>query len=239
MFKNYLLKTTLYTLSVLAMACFTSGCDTNRGNVVISEGTISYAITYPGRLEGGLLDGVLPKEMKMEFQNFRYVNTISAAGMFESKLITNCKDKTVTFTFNFGPKKIYAVMSEKTADSLLHEQFKIPTLFDVPGTEMVAGYRCNRTFAVFDELEEGPDFEIKFTDDIQIKQPNWCNQFSDLDAVLLEYELKQYGLRLKLRANTIEAGSIQDSSFEIPAGFKLVSIEEMVYQFEEVFKNFQ
>ncbi|MBT6513241.1 MAG: hypothetical protein HOK65_00615, partial [Crocinitomicaceae bacterium] len=68
---------------------------------------------------------------------------------------------------------------------------------------------------------------------------NWCNQFSDLDAVLLEYELKQYGLRLKLRANTIEEGSIQDSSFEIPTGFKLVSIEEMVYQFEEVFKNFQ
>ena len=130
-------------------------------------------------------------------------------------------------------------MSEETADSLMHEQFKIPTLFDVPGTDMVAGYRCNRTFAVFDELEEGPDFEIKFTDDIQIKQPNWCNQFSGLDAVLLEYELKQYGLRLKLKANAVEEGSIQESSFEIPAGYKQVSIEEMVYQFEEVFKNFQ
>ena len=226
-------------MSVLALACFIAGCDSTGGNVVISEGTISYDISYPGRVEGGLLDGVLPKEMKMEFQNFRYVNTISAAGMFETKLITNCKDKTVTFTFNFGPKKIYAVMSEQTADSLMHEQFKIPTLFDVPGTDMVAGYRCNRTFAVFDELEEGPDFEIKFTDDIQIKQPNWCNQFSDLDAVLLEYELKQYGLRLKLKANAVEEGSIQESSFEIPAGFKQVSIEEMVYQFEEVFKNFQ
>lgn len=239
MFNNYLLKTALYTISVLTISCFTLRCDSSGGNVVITEGTINYDISYPGRVEGGLLDGVLPKEMKMEFQNSRYVNTISAAGMFETKLITNCKDRTVTFTFNFGPKKIYAVMAEHTADSLLHEQFKIPTLFNVKGTEVVAGYRCNRTFAVFDQLEYGPDFEVKFTNDIKIDRPNWCNQFSGLDAVLLEYELKQYGLRLKLKANSVKESTVQESSFEIPTGFKLVTIEEMIYQFEEVFKNFQ
>ena len=222
-----------------SLVLFFLGCNSGEGNLKIDEGTISYEISYPGRPEGGMLDGVLPREMKMHFQKSRYVNTISAAGMFESKLIADCKDKTVTFTFNFGPKKIYATIPEAVADSLLNAQFSIPNLIDVRGMEEVAGYDCERTFAVFDQLEDGPDFEVKFTSDIQISNPNWCNQFKYLEAVMLEYEVKQYGLRLKLKAKEINSEPVNGNAVEISEDFKKVSIAEMIYEFEEVFKNFQ
>ena len=242
---NFLNKTHLFNCSFLAsvllgLTLALCGCNSNNGiNPKINEGTINYEISYPGRPEGGILDGVLPRVMKMEFQESRYVNTIAAAGIFESKLITNCEDKTVTFTFNFGPEKIYSIIPESVADSLLYAQFDIPELVNVRGLEQVAGYSCDRTFAIFDQLEDGPDFEVKFTSDIGIKNPNWCNQFKELEAVMLEYEVRQYGLRLKMTATDINSDPIDIHVFDVADDFKEVSVAEIIYQFEEVFKNFQ
>jgi hypothetical protein len=205
----------------------------------ITEGTIKFTVAYPGRTEGGLMDGVLPREMVMHFKENVYTNTISAAGMFDSKIIADCINKTVTLSFHFGPKKIYTVMSETTADSLVHAQFGMPDLIEVNGTEDVAGFICDRAFAEFDSFDNGPEFEVKYTDKIKIKNPNWCNQFQGLEAVLLEYELKQYGMRLKMTASEYISEPIDDKVFEIPEDFTLVTVEEMVFQFEEVFVNFK
>ncbi|MBL4704562.1 MAG: hypothetical protein JKY54_08570 [Flavobacteriales bacterium] len=222
-------------ISILVVGCGPSESEP----VALTEGTITYNVTYPGRTEGGLMDGVLPKEMIMVFKDDVYTNTISAAGMFDSKIIVDCKKKTAILSFHFGPKKIYTVMSAEVPDSLMHAQFGIPELIPVEGTVMVADFLCKRTFASFDDFEDGPDFEIKYTTDIKIDHPNWCNQFVGLDAVLLEYELKQYGMRLKMSASTVSTEPVDDKEFQIEENFKLVSVEEMIYQFEEVFVNFQ
>lgn len=222
-------------LSMLFMGCVSGEDD----KPAVTEGTLKYKVTYPGRSEGGLLDGVLPKEMTMIFKGNKYVNTISAVGMFDSKVIADGDAKTVTLTFHFGPKKMYTVMDAEVADSLLNAQFGIPDLIEVEGMEEVAGFDCKRTFAVFDDFEDGPDFEVKYTNDIAIEDPNWCNQFKELDAVLLEYELKQYGMRLKLRASEFIEGPVDDKVFEVGDDYELVSVEMMVHQFEEVFINFQ
>jgi len=205
----------------------------------ITEGTLKYTVEYPGRTEGGLMDGVLPKEMVMHFKDNVYTNTISAAGMFDSKIIADCINKTVTLSFHFGPKKIYTVMNENTADSLLHVQFGMPDLIEVNGSDEVAGFICNRAFAEFDDFDDGPEFEVKYTDKIKIKEVNWCNQFQGLEAVLLEYEQKTYGMRLKLTCSEYIDQPVNQSEFEVPEEFELVTVEEMVFQFEEVFENFK
>ncbi len=205
----------------------------------IAEGTLIYNVTYPGQSSGGLLDKVKPKEMTMMFKDSKYVNVIAAGKMFDSKIIADCKKKTVTLSLHLGHKKIFTVMDETQADSLLNAQFGIPDLVPVQGAEDIAGFTCNRTFALFDDLEDGPDFEVKYTDEIDIDNPNWCNQFKELDAVLMEYELKQYGMRLKLSAREFDQTPVSDSVFVIPNDFEEVSVPHIVKQFEDMFKNFQ
>ena len=204
----------------------------------VSEGTIKYEVSYPGRAEGGLMDGVLPREMTMVFKGNKYVNTISAVGMFDSKIIADCDAKTVLLSFHFGPKKMYCEMSQEVSDSLVAAQFGIPELIPVDGKEEVASFTCDRAFAMFDSFEDGPDFEVKYTDEIAISTPNWCNQFSALDKVLLEYELKQYGMRLKMKAQQFIEEPVKEDAFTIGDDYEKVSVEEMVKQFEDVFKNF-
>lgn len=223
----------VFCLSLLA------SCGINGEKTKPKEGTLEYEVTYP-YYDAGIFGGILPDRMVMSFKDGKFMNTIAHKnGMFSYKVITSCKERNVRMLLSIGTNNYYIEMDEKTADSLFHAQFAMPEIFLETGIDTAAGFIGNRATAVFSELEDGPDMDLLYTNDIELNEPNWCTQFRDIDAVLLKYELEQYGMRLRVQADKFSTESVDDEIFEIGTRFEEVSIQRMMKELTEIFELLQ
>ena len=103
--------------------------------------------------------------------------------------------------------------------------------------DSLAGKVCNKYWAVFDNLDDGYDIELFETSEIDIKNSNWCNQFSKLSGVLLGYEVERYGLQMRMRATDVIEQPVSDDEFKVPSDYKEVSLSQMMFEMEEIFKS--
>lgn len=201
-----------------------------------SEGELHYEITYPNHYSS--LMSLLPSEMVMTFKDGKFVNTIEhKSGIFSSRVISDCKKKDLTMVLEFGLKKYYAVMDQETADSLTLAQFPVPEIFDINRTDTAAGFNGLTKMAVFSELSDGRDMEIIYTEEIDLPDVNWCNQFSKIDGVLLKYELEQFGMRMRLEATKFVGKDFDLTPFDVNPKFEEVSIDKLMYEFQEIFNS--
>ncbi|HXC03192.1 MAG TPA: hypothetical protein VNZ86_00495, partial [Bacteroidia bacterium] len=63
--------------------------------------------------------------------------------------------------------------------------------------------------------------------------PNWSNPYHEIDGVLMEYQLKRYGLELRFNAVSVSKASIDESIFTLPSEYKLISRAEMASKFSD------
>ena len=71
-----------------------------------------------------------------------------------------------------------------------------------------------------------------------VKNSNWCNQYSQIEGVLLGYEIKQFGIQARMIAVKLDSVKVNDTIFNVPKGFKEVSLERMLYEMDEISKSF-
>jgi hypothetical protein len=82
----------------------------------------------------------------------------------------------------------------------------------------IAGYECEKAVLAF--KDGSPSMEVWFTKDIKIENPNWSNCFYKVDGVLMDYNLKKFGLELHFTATSVSEAQIDPSVFEIPDDYK-------------------
>ena len=109
-------------------------------------------------------------------------------------------------------------------------------ILELKQAQKLLGFECNKHYGLFENLEDGHDVEIIETQDIPIKNSNWCNQYNHFKGVLLGYEIEQFGMIMKLTATSIKKPkTISDSIFEIPKKHKKVSLERFLKEMEIIF----
>jgi len=229
--KSFKTKILFYLLLVLLMTVGGCGGSENGG---ISEGVIKYEITYPYYKDKFMLS-MMPAEMRMEFKGNRYKNTVDNS-MFGSSLISNCKDSSLVMLLHFGQKKIYSELDVALTDTMINRN-GVPDIIALNATDSLAGLLCEKYMGVFEKLEDGYDCEVFEAKGIALKNSNWCNPYRGIDGVLLGYEIDQYGLQMRFKAFEVEETSVNDSIFNVPSNYKKVSLERMLYEVEEIFKN--
>jgi hypothetical protein len=95
-----------------------------------------------------------------------------------------------------------------------------------PGDKkQIAGYDCEK--AVLKFKDGSPSVEVWFTKDIEVKDPNWSNAYYKVDGVLMDYNLKKFGLELHFTATSVQEATIDPSVFEIPADYKSKPNDEL------------
>ncbi|WP_258542468.1 hypothetical protein [Parvicella tangerina] len=201
----------------------------------IKEGKVYYSLTYPYYTDEFMVV-LLPDVMTMEFKNNVYKNTVSKGGLFTTTLISDCNNKELVLMLDFGSKKIYTKLDSVLIKDYL-KNYPIPDLLSIPTSDSLGGLHCKKYQAVYEKLEDGYDCEIYTTDEIDIDGSNWCNPFSELPGVMLEYEVSQYGLVTRMKADSVSKVSVADDAFVVPGDFKEVSLEQMLFQMEEIFKQ--
>jgi hypothetical protein len=222
-----------YLLTVTLFTAFTfTGCKEKDNRV--KEGYIDYDVTYP-YFKDPFMKNILPSKMSFVFKNGMYKNTIEKA-IFSTSLISNCNDSILVMTMRIGQKQYYSELDAALTDTMISKN-GIPDIINLNTTDSIAGKLCYKHMGVFDNLNDGYDVEVYETKEIGIDAPNWSNPYRELDGVLLGYEVDQFGLQMRFRATQITDTIVNDSTFQIPANYKKVPLERMLYEIEELFNS--
>lgn len=193
------------------------------GGNKISEGVIEYDITYPKLDPNSMMVSGMPNKAYLRFKNDNTVNDMSGMmGLISITYISKPKEKSVSQTLTLINKKYVADISsdemKKLNDSYLSE-------VEVGKNSMdVAGFKCKEVIA---KLQNGETIHVYYTDQINIKSPNWSNPYSKIDGVLMDFQMERYGIAMHLKAKQVLAQKIDDSAFEISADHKEIPFAEL------------
>jgi GLPGLI family protein len=197
----------------------------------ISEGVIQYEITYPVSTSDNVMASLMPTEMKYQFKNHNSAAELSAGmGMFSTSFISNAASKTLTQLVKIMNKRYALVSNNKEVDELIQEQPKIQITF-TKDTKVIAGYKCKKAIVTLPETKQ--KFDVFYTKDIDIKNPNWSSPFREIDGVLMEYQIKRYNVEMRFTAKSVTDTKVEDAIFELPGDYKKISKKEM----DEMFAN--
>jgi hypothetical protein len=229
-----LLKSRISTYAIFSalFVLFLSSCSDGR----IHEGTLEFEVTYPNIRAGSFRANMMPDKMTMKFKDNKFRTEVKKGRIMSTIFIIDCEAKTVTTLFQLGRNvKLYHVLNESEAKRKAAE-FPTPIYMHTNEGDSLAGFLCRRSVAIYDQMGY-PDVNLMHTDMIGLDQANWWTPFTDIEGVLLDYEVERYGIRMRFTANKFIEGEVEEKEFEIPEGYKLVTMEELEKEMEGISKT--
>lgn len=216
--RNFAVRSLLLCTAVL----FLQNCSEGIFNQKLKEGIIEYKAEPVNAKESMAMWA--PDNMEVKFKDGMWTANLEAGmGAMRMDFISDPnKQQFISLVSFLG--KFYSIMDKPEIDST---NYYLPE-YDVtyPGDKKnIAGYDCEKAVLTF--KDNSPSMEVWFTKEIQIKNPNWSNCYYKIDGVLMDYNLKKFGLELHFTATTVSEAQIDPSVFEIPADYKLKPNEEL------------
>ncbi len=171
----------------------------------------------------------VPDKMIVKFKNDYTAAELEAGlGFAKMKFISDPVKKQFLSQVFFFEKK----QSVMNMDEIKKTNYYLPD-YDVEygnQTKEIAGYSCKNATLKF--KDGSPSYDVWYTKDISIKDPNWSNAYYKIDGVLMDYKLKKYGLELHFVATSVSEATIDQSYFTIPAEYDPVKNSELEKMFE-------
>jgi hypothetical protein len=70
-------------------------------------------------------------------------------------------------------------------------------------------------------------FDAYYTKEMGMETVNSLSPYAGIKGMLMQYRLKKMGLEMQFTARSVKQADVPESTFEVPAYFKIVSREEM------------
>jgi GLPGLI family protein len=203
-----------------------------------SEGIIEYQVSFPYLYdEVGLLKSLLPDKMQLYFKREAYVSELSTVGgMFKNRFVSNQDDEILVHQLKVFKKRIAANYDTNGVNRLLGSLPNL-TIIETNETDSIAGYHCKKAIGVFDDISM-PEMTIYYTDDINILNPNWCTQFYSIPGVLMQYEVEQFGVRMRFRATSVIPGEVAEDLLIPEPGYEDVEHDALQTELELILDTF-
>jgi len=206
----------------IAVSSLFIGCS-NADEKFISEGAIVYTAKVVD--ERNPMANLAPNKMTIYFKDNKSCAEMSAGmGLFSTSFISDPETKTLTQLVKLLNKKFSLVQNEqeikKENDNYAME------ITPLPQTKIIAGYNCKKAHVKLKD-EYGTEFDIFYTTDLDIKTPNFANPYNQIDGILMEYQMKKFGLEMRFTATSVKKEDVDDAIFELPKDYKKISQEEM------------
>lgn len=199
----------------------------------IHQGKILYDITYPKPFEDKWLERLMPDEMEMYFsQNGMKTELTFGLGMIQIGFLTNQEDKELHELLKFMKKKNFATRDQVGIQSLMSDlpkhNFKL-----LPDTQTIAGVLCKKAHVKV-EAETPYEFDLWYTNEIEVSNPNWGSPFEEIKGVLMEYEVERFNVLMHFKADEVVLDTIPAEEFTIPKNYEKISTDEMQQTLEEL-----
>lgn len=145
-------------------------------------------------------------------------------GMTKTIIITDRKNPG-------NPIRLMNIMGNKyqikTDDKTKEEQEKNkPEIKYLTGTKTIAGYACKEAQLTMTDKKTNQKYtsDVYYTDQLPYgEDPN----FGTLKGFPMSFTMKQSGMTMTMVVTSVQKQSVSDSLFVVPAGYKLMTPEEM------------
>ncbi|MBL4624132.1 MAG: hypothetical protein JKY42_03190 [Flavobacteriales bacterium] len=234
---NTLKLTSLFYFILFLGATGFVGCNGSIFHPKLAEGEIEYDVTYPVMDPGNIMADFMPKTMTLKFRSNKFITELSAGmGMFRTNFVGDCETHKMTHLVKMVNKK-YAAEYDDSSIDILNKAYSDFTIVETNTTKTIAGYECKKTWIIFTDVSM-PSFELYYTSDISIKDPNWSLPFKSIDGVLMEYDMKRNGIIMRLTATSVTKMDVEDEAFIVPEEYEDVTIEAMEKELDKLFETF-
>lgn len=221
----------IHFITLLIAIVFLS-CVESRSKKNFNEGMIEYNINVEDVNKAKISNYSIPSKFIVKFRNNNTSNRIEGmSGSVNLTFIKNIDEQTFIVLVNLWNKKLYY------QDSLIKRY--LPETY--PGMELLVidktdetikykGYNCKKAVAHFKD-SSNLNFDILYTNDINIANPNANTPFEPIDGVMLKFSVKLNKYLMNLTATTINQEDIPMAEFELPKGYEKVTkrtIEDLV-----------
>lgn len=215
----------LLLIGLIISFCFI-GCSSKDG---ISEGKIDYSITFPDfdADEHTFLAILLPKKQVYSFKNNDFHNQVKKA-MVEINIISNTETNYFYSDLLFNEKQYF----EGTIDQAALDQFEIEF---TDKTDTIAGFNVKQALA---HSNEHGTFELWYTEEITMKNPNWHTPYYKIPGVLLDYTLVQNGVTMHFRATQFYNEELDETIFTPSKKGTKVDFQTFQNELSVLFENF-
>lgn len=208
---------TFLLLSITFLNSCSGGLD---GKVV--EGRIEYDVTYPGLDPNNMMAAGLPDKATYKFKKLSSITEFSGMmGLIHISYISDGEKRTAKQTLNLIDKKYVSDLNFKQVQDVNKEFVKEIKLAD--GNKEIAGHKCKKAMVT---LNDGTTIEAWYTTEIGMDSINWCNPYTAIKGVMMEFQMVKYGVTMKLVAKSFTKEEIADIDFNVPADFKTIDIGE-------------
>jgi hypothetical protein len=210
----------------LALLIFLSAACGKKLSPEKTEGRIRYRISYEKAEVGGYSANVLPREMSMEFSGDMVRNTIEGGlGFFSLVHVTDLRFSQHTTWLKFIDKR-YIYEGEKREKPCCFGMLDGMVLEYTDSTKEIAGLKCQHAVAIFPGNGIKP-FDVWYTDEIKVKNPNNNSPFMEIPGVLLEFNTLMGNANMHMEAIQYEARKIPQKQFQVPKNYRPVTKAEM------------
>lgn len=214
----------LIPLVVIGMSFARCSVDKHNGNW--DEGRIIYDIEILGENLDPFMMSMMPSQAEYFFKKEKTAMFFSSKGnLVRFAAFSNGEKKLITQEIKLMNKKVKAQFDARQI--FFYTEHPSFTLVETGFKDSIAGINANTDLVVYDGIEQ-KEYELKYSRDIEVVNPNWYNIYNDIPYVLLQFEYKQFGLRLRLKAKHIEFTPISDDVFISSDEYREVSPEEFM-----------
>ena len=200
----------------------------------ISEGKIVYSLSYPQFEDDNIFTSMFPSEMTFKFKDNNTRNELKTKmAIFSTSLLANNKDKKVTHLVKIANKYSGLEMDSK---EIMEEYGRKPDGMNISPTDetkIIAGYTCNHALVSFDS-DSSKNFDIYYTNEIAITDPNWCTPFHEIKGVLMEAKVNKFNIDMHMIATEVVSEEYPAEDFQITNEYQPITVAEMA----DIFQSF-
>jgi len=191
----------------------------------IDEGIMKYEITYLEDKANNPLISLLPSHLDMHFKNNSVLLCVEGwMGIFESAFIKQAETGEFITTLKIMNKKYY--YKSDTVEGFMGDTkyLNLEFSFDEE-VKQILDYDCKHA-KVF-VPSNNVTFDLYYTTDISVEEPNKNTVFEEVPGVLMEFQVEMNGIPMHLIATELTEKEIPDDDFYIPSGYKEVEKQEV------------
>jgi hypothetical protein len=214
-----------YVLFIAVIFAITGFSCKEKGGKYINQGEIHYNIDYIGNF-GPMPKEVLPRNLIVSFKNnkiiFEMISSFGNSGIIN--LSNPEKGIFDTYFSLFTLKYFYPVQAGEQFPGF--EAMKGIMIKKTTKTSVICRYNCKNAEVRFPG-DKNKVYEIWYTNEINVKNPNTATPFSQIDGVLMSFFFYLGPAELHFEAETVYKKDIPDEAFERREKFLQVSREEI------------
>jgi len=196
-----------------------------KGGKYLDEGEIHYTIQYMGNISP-MHKEILPKTLVVSFKNNKILFDISSPfGNSGILNLTNPEDNIFdTYISLFTIKQFYSSKAGEMQPGF--DSMKGMEIRETSKTAIICGFNCKNAEVTFPS-DRKKTYNIWYTEEIDVDNPNASTPYSDIDGVLMSFFFFIGPAEMHFDAETVYKKEIPDKAFERRERYMRVSREDI------------